>query len=145
MFGLRSFASKAFNVLDRQIVPIIRQIAGGGIVKERKRVVVVEVDGKEYRVLERDLPAFLDAVKVEAKASVKKSVKLARKQNKTEVVEEIFEQPLQVRVKSAPPDIIPKISAQVSQVNVAISDFFTRALEKHLQEIEDEEILLLSM
>lgn len=145
MFGLRSFASKAFNVLDRQIIPIIRQIAGGGIVKERKRVVVVEVDGKEYRVLERDLPAFLDAVKVEAKASVKKSVKRARKQNKTEVVEEIFEQPLQVRVKSAPPDIIPKISAQVSQVNVAISDFFTRALEKHLQEIEDEEILLLSM
>ena len=145
MFGLRSFASKAFNVLDRQIVPIIRQIAGGGIAKERKRVVVVEVDGKEYRVLERDLPAFLDAVKVEAKASVKKSVKRARKQNKTEVVEEIFEQPLQVRVKSAPPDIIPKISAQVSQVNVAISDFFTRALEKHLQEIEDEEILLLSM
>lgn len=145
MFGLRSFASKAFNVLDRQIVPIIRQIAAGGIVKQRKRLVVVEVDGKEYRVLERDLPAFLDAVKAEAKASVKKSVKRARKQNKTEVVEEIFEQPLQVRVKSAPPDIIPKISAQVSQVNVAISDFFTRALEKHLQEVEDEEILILSM
>ena len=118
-------------------------IGGTRRVVRQPSLVIVEVDGKEYRVPQSQLSAFLQSIKVEAKAEIQKTVKKAKK--KKQVVEPIFEQPVQIEIKSIPVNAIPKVSKQIEQANLEISKIFNTAIQKYMQEMEDEEILLLSL
>lgn len=128
---------------------VISGIEGGFARRQRKsRLIIVEVDGKEYRITEAQLPSFLEQVRVEAEQQAKtqeKPVKRSRKGKKAKVeATPVVETPVIV-VKQAPPDIVPKINAQIEQVNNVIANVFAISMQKYLQELEDEEIILMLM
>lgn len=114
---------------------------GGGVsTKTRKRLVVVEYDGKEYRILESQLQAFLESI--QSKAEDKKPVKTVKRRKVTKVVEVA---PSEVVIKSAPQDIIEQVKLQVDNANAKIASVLHKAAIRYFQEIEDEDELILLM
>jgi len=105
----------------------------------RPRLIVVSVDGKDYRVPETQLPAFLDALqqKIEQKPVVKKKRKKKAKAQ-AEVVE-LQELP-QIVIKSAPVSIIPQVQNAVDEINTIIAKSFSKALQNYIQTHEDVQI-----
>lgn len=105
----------------------------------RPRLIVVSVDGKDYRVPETQLPAFLDALqqKIELTPVVKKKRKKKAKA-KAEVVE-LQELP-QIVIKSAPVSIIPQVQNAVDEINTIIAKSFSKALQNYIQTHEDVQI-----
>jgi hypothetical protein len=114
-------------------------VTGSTSIRPKPSIIVVEVDGKEYRVPALQLQSFLDAIqqKVEDTTPVKKKRKKQRKQT-VEVVE-VKELP-QIVIKSAPVSIIPQIQNRVDEVNTIIANSFSKALQQYVQNIELENV-----
>ena len=115
-------------------------VRGGAVSRSkapRKRV-IVEVDGKEYIVPVEGLQEFLDAVsqKVERVAQAPKKRK-ARKQKAVD----IKTAPV-VKVVSAPIEEIALIQRHIDRTNEIMRQVFEGALQRYLDELEDEEALL---
>ena len=111
------------------------EVTGSKNIRPKPSIIVVEVDGKEYRVPVAQLQSFLDTVqkKVEDTTPVKKKRK-KRSKKAVEVVE-VKELP-QIVIKSAPVSIIPQIQNRVDEVNSIIANSFSKALQQYLQNIE---------
>lgn len=119
------------------------EITGGSRrVRQQTPLIIVEVNGIEYRVLQSQLNAFLQSIKVEAKAEAQKPLKKAKKKRKANVVEQVVTEP-QIIVKSIPVNIIPEVSAKIAQTNQAITKYFSSAMDKYVQELDDEEVILM--
>lgn len=120
------------------------EVTGASVTRRQRQpsLVIVEVDGKEYRVQQSQLNAFLNQVKQEAKADAQQPVKKAKKKRKNVIVEEP-KQEIQIVVKSIPVNIIPEISAKIQQTNLLISQYYAKAMERHLSDMDDEEVLLM--
>ena len=116
-----------------------KEVTGSKNIRPKPSIIVVEVDGKEYRVPALQLQSFLDAIqqKVEDTTPVKKKRKKQRKQT-VEVVE-VKELP-QIVIKSAPVSIIPQIQNRVDEVNTIIANSFSKALQQYVQNIELENV-----
>ena len=115
---------------------------GGGIghgKKAKPQLVVVTVDGQDYRVPIAKLQAFLDSLKKEVQTSevVKRQVKKIRKAATPK-----FEAP-RIVVKSAPVEYLPMVQQQVDRSNEIMVALWQRAIENALMELEAEETLLL--
>jgi hypothetical protein len=120
------------------------EVTGASVTRRQRQpsLVIVEVDGKEYRVQQSQLNAFLNQVKQEAKADAQQPVKKAKKKRKNVIVEEP-KQEIQIVVKSIPVNIIPEISAKIQKTNLLISQYYAKAMERHLSDMDDEEVLLM--
>jgi hypothetical protein len=112
----------------------------GGQGRKKKRLVVVEYDGKEYRVPEDQLQAFLQAI--ETKAEDKPAVKTIKKRKVRKVVEVA---PPEVIIKSAPPDIIESVQTQVDYANIKIANILHDAAIRYFQQMDEEDELILLM
>ncbi len=117
-------------------------VQGGGIghgKRQKPQIVVVTVDGLDYRVRLENLQAFLDALKTEAKKEevVKRKVQKIRKAATPKI-----EAP-RIVVKSAPVDYLPMVKQAVDRSNEIMSVLWLRAIERALMELDDEETLLL--
>jgi len=124
------------------------EIAGGGKKTKQSRkpqIVIVEVDGKEYRVPVAQINSFLEAIKVDAKQEAKQSVKKSKKKQK--VTELITEPYVKIEIKSAPSKLIPEIYKKIENINTEIHSIFYVAMQKYIMDMEEEEeeILFLSM
>lgn len=115
------------------------EVTGAKKLRAKPSVIIVEVDGKDYRVPETQLQAFLDALqqKVESSLPVKKKRKKRAKQ-KQEVVE-VKELP-QIVIKSAPINIVPQIQSRIDEANTIIANSFSKALQQYVQNIELENV-----
>tara|TARA_R110000868_G_scaffold37524_1_gene132671 strand:+ start:937 stop:2598 length:1662 start_codon:yes stop_codon:yes gene_type:complete len=117
-------------------------IGGTRRVRQATPLIIVEVNGIEYRVPQSQLNAFLQAVKVEAKTEIAKPLKKTKKKRKVQVTQQVVTEP-QIVIKSIPVNLIPEVSAKVSQVNQEISKYFAVAMDKYLKEMDDEEVILM--
>ena len=139
----KSFGLSWLNHWGRVTEPVTP--GGGGNGKgagKKKRIVVVEYDGKEYRVAEDNLQSFLQSIeqKVEAQPITKK---VRRRRNK---VNEIVEKPIErLVVKSAPIDILDTIRQQVNDANNVIASIIHQAAINYWAEIDEEDELILLM
>lgn len=111
-------------------------VTGGGIGHggKKPRLIIVDVDGTEYRVPESKLASFLDAIPkkvAEQKAKSKKTQKQAR-----------FE-PVQLEIKSAPVDMIQRVQTDVIYAKLKANQLFLQAAIRYQQELDDEEAILL--
>lgn len=117
-------------------------VQGGGIghgKRQKPQIIVVTVDGLDYRVRLENLQAFLDALKTEAKKEevVKRKVQKIRKAATPKI-----EAP-RIVVKSAPVEYLPMVQQAVDRSNEVMSVLWLRAIERALMELDDEETLLL--
>jgi hypothetical protein len=124
------------------------EAAGGGKKTRQSRkpqVVVVEVDGKEYRVPVAQLNSFLEAIKTEAKQEVKQTTKKSKKKQK--IVELISEPYVKIEIKSVPAKLIPEVYKKVENINTEIHSIFYVAMQKYIRDMEEEEeeLLFLSL
>lgn len=117
-------------------------IGGTRRVRQATPLIIVEVNGIEYRVPQSQLSAFLQAIKVEAKEEIAAPLKKTKKKRKVQVTQQIVTEP-QIVVKSIPVNLIPEVSAKVTQVNQEISKYFAVAMDKYLKELDDEEVILM--
>jgi hypothetical protein len=125
---------------------VAQSIAGGTSNPQRKsRLIIVDVDGKEYRVPIAQLDSFLQAIKVEAKQEAKQTIKKSKK--KKQIVEQVFEPYVKIEIKSIPVKSIPSIFKKIENTNIEIHNIFYLAMQKYLRDAdeEEEEILLLAM
>lgn len=120
---------------------------GGGISHSKKakkpEIVVVTVDGQDYRVPVNQLQAFLDGIKEEAKQPEVVSKKIEKKRVKAP--EKAYEPP-RVVIKSAPPDVMQMIRARVDRSNELIAKIWAGTIARKIREMEideEESILLL--
>lgn len=108
----------------------------------RKPLVIVEIDGVEYRVLLENLDEFIKSKKKEAKQEAKKVVK----STETYEILPAF-QPIIIRqVEQAPVEVVSKV---VDRANQAMSDIWNSLIkakiEKKAKESQDEEDDLLTI
>lgn len=135
-------------VLDGYVCGIVNpatstQPQGGAVSrsnKPRKRV-VVEVDGKEYVVPIEGLQAFLDEIKNQAKL-VEQPAPKRKKRTKKVVDTKITDQPV-VKVVSAPPEEIALIQRHIDRTNEIMRQVWESALQRYIEDIEEEEWLLM--
>lgn len=120
---------------------IVSAVQGGGFSRSRNspQIVVVSVDGQDYRVSIYTLQAFLDALKKDVQTSevVKRKVQKIRKA-KSPVVEAP-----RIVVKSAPVEYLPMVQQQVDRSNEIMAVLWLKAIERALLELDDEETLML--
>ena len=123
-------------------VPIPSQVTGGGI-PQRKRpvIVVVEVDGKEYRIPQEQLQAFLESIQQQAEVIAEEKPVTVKKTRRK--VKEVPTEPLKIVIKSAPVDVVPQINKQIALTNQILANIFADATQKYLAELDDEEVLLM--
>lgn len=115
------------------------EVTGARKTRQKPSIIIVEIDGKDYRVPETQLQAFLEALqkRVESSIPVKKKRKKRAKQ-KQEVVE-VKELP-QIVIKSAPINIVPQIQSRIDEANTIIANSFSKALQQYVQNIELENV-----
>ena len=115
-------------------------VAAGGRGR-RPSIIIVEVDGVEYRVPETQLQAFLDALKenVEQTKPVKKKRKKKAK-NEPEVVE-VASIP-KIQIKSAPIELVAQIQSRLDSINDIMQKAFSKALQQYVQQQELEKITI---
>ncbi len=105
----------------------------GSRAKRRSGLVVVEHNGKEYRVPETKLGEFLNSIKsAVAKGKTRRKVVKLDTKVKPEVV-----------LISAPPETIDSVINQIERINVDLSEIWAKIVQRYWQEIDDEEALLL--
>ena len=118
-------------------IPPTTQIPSGGIghggvkkySKRRKyKLVTLEINGKEYKIPYDDLQEFLD--ELASQKDIRKAIK---------------EKKLKIRIKSAPIQYISQIRESVDRSNEILYMLWRNAVIRYMQDIEDEELLLLSM
>ena len=107
----------------------------------RGKRVVVEVDGKEYVVPIEGLQEFLDEIKNQAKL-VEQSQTKRKKRKKDVRSPAITHQPV-VKVISAPLEEIALIQRHVDRTNEIMRQVWESALQRYLEDIEEEEWLLM--
>ena len=111
---------------------------GGG--RFRRQLIVVEIDGKEYRIFADELESFLASMKQEVKDEpVKKVSKKAKK---------VKAQPVKlpkIRIISAPVNIIPQLQSQIERTNVVLYNIMSKAMQRYSDDIEDEELILMML
>lgn len=103
----------------------------------RRRLVIVEVDGKDYRVPVELLQEFLSAVSDKAE---QKPIPKKRKQ-KQKVVEAVA--PPQIVIKSVAQADIELVQRHVDRTNEIMRQVWEGALKRYLEDIEEEEWLLM--
>lgn len=113
----------------------------GSTKRTRRPIVVVEVDGVEYRILLENLDEFLKSKKKEAKQEAKKLVQSVESYE----VEPPFPPIIIRQVEEAPPDKIEKV---VNSANQAINDIWQGVLRSQITQKlkrrqDDEEALLI--
>lgn len=114
--------------------------AGGSSTKaKRKPLIIVEIDGVEFRVPFDELPQFIAAQKKVTKAAARKHAQKARKRG---ITPKPAEAP-QIVLKSAPIEYLPQIQAAIDNSNDIAYILWRNAILAYMQEVEDEEFLLL--
>jgi len=116
-----------------------KNVGGSKSSRPKPSIIVVEVDGKEYRVPALQLQSFLDAIQQKIEDSVPVKKKRKKRNKKTVEVIEVKELP-QIVIKSAPVNIIPQIQNRVDEVNSIIANSFSKALQQYVQNIELEQV-----
>jgi hypothetical protein len=115
-------------------------VVGGGKSKKRDRIIIIEVDGKDYRVPESQVSEFLASIQTEAE----EELELTPKELKAKV-KHIGKAPV-IEIKSAPQEMVTRLQQDFDYANAKINALFIKALEKYQQDLEDdEEVLLLLM
>ena len=122
--------------------PVTTTTPTGGIGHggKRKRTIVVDVDGKEYRVSEEQLPAFLELVKEKAEVE---PPKVEKRKTRRKIVETPVA-PV-VTVKVAEPEVRFKIQAQVDRTNEILQAIIAASYQRYLEDNEDDEMLLMML
>lgn len=118
-------------------------IGHGGKKHKKPDIVVVTVDGQDYRVPVNQLQAFLDGIKEEAKKPEEVIKKVAKRKAKKPAKASA---PPQVIIKSAPADIMQFVRAQVDRSNEIIASIWAGTLARKVREMEideEESIILL--
>lgn len=133
-----------YSFTDGVAAPVAPVVATGGGIGHggyKKRLIVVDVDGEEFRVPESQLQSFLDSVRetVQEAHVEDRIVKKKSKKAKVEV------KPVEVKVLYAPQEIEESVALQVKQSNDLFNRMMSAALIVYLAEIEEEEALLLLM
>ena len=133
-----------YSFTDGVAAPAAPVVATGGGIGHggaKKRLIVVDVDGEEFRVPESQLQSFLDSVRETVQEShvEDRIVKKKSKKAKVEV------KPVEVKVLYAPQGIEESVTLQVKQSNELFNRMMSAALIVYLEEIEEEEALLLLM
>jgi hypothetical protein len=110
---------------------------GGGSGSRAKRrqspLVVVEHNGKEYRIQAANLGEFLTSIKSQiSKGKTRRKVVKLDITKKPEVV-----------LVSAPPEVLDSAINQVERLNIDLSEIWAKIVQRYWQEIDDEEALLL--
>jgi hypothetical protein len=113
-----------------------RQVGASGF---RRQLIVVEIDGKEYRIFADELESFLASMKQEAKDE---PVKVSKKTKK--VKKAIVRLP-EIKIISAPVSIIPQLKAQIERTNVVLYNIMSKAMQRYSDDIEDEELILMML
>ena len=139
-FAAFHFATNHLRGLAQAVSGLVG--GGKGTGAKKKRIIVVEFEGREYRVNEDNLQSFLANLENRVEAQpVSKKVK--RRRNKvSEVVEESKEL---VVIKSAPIDILDNVRQQVSDANNIIANMIYQAAINYWAEIDEEDELILLM
>lgn len=119
--------------LTSSSAPIITPQVQGGISKSR--IVVVEVDGAEYRVPQNKLQSFLYSIPKKAEEK-----KAQRKKAPTERFK-----PVEIEIKSAPIQFIEKLQTEPIYASLKANKLFLQAAIRYQQELDDEEAILLLM
>jgi hypothetical protein len=109
---------------------------GGGSGSRAKRrqspLVVVEHEGKEYRVQAANLGEFLSSIKAQiSSGKTRRRVVRLDTSKKPEVV-----------LVSAPPEVLDSVINQVERINVDLSEIWAKIVQRYWQDIDDEEALL---
>lgn len=118
-----SVSGEAFNGTKKDVI--------GGTRRIKPSIIVVSVDGKDYRVPETQLQAFLETLQQKIEDSPPVQKKRKKKGKKRVEVVEVKEVP-EIIVKSAPVSIIPQVQNEVDKINSIISQSFNKALENYL-------------
>jgi len=108
----------------------------------RRQLIVVEIDGKEYRIFADELEAFLASMKEEAKDE---PVKVDRKTKKVKKVKKAIVRLPEIKIISAPVSIIPQLQAQIERTNVVLYNIMSKAMQRYSDDIEDEELILMML
>lgn len=108
---------------------------GGGRKQRTKRLFVVEINGIEYRVPEDDLPEFLAAQEQKVEQAEKPIKRHGRKAKPAPA------KPLEIVVKSAPPEMRPVIEDEIAKTNERIRTILQAAMIRY-QELEEEDELI---
>jgi hypothetical protein len=137
MTGSTSFSITATGDLTAEEV---RAATGGG--RFRRQLIVVEIDGKEYRIFADELEAFLASMKEEAKDE---PVKVDRKTKKVKKVKKAIVRLPEIKIISAPVSIIPQLQAQIERTNVVLYNIMSKAMQRYSDDIEDEELILMML
>jgi len=128
------------NSLDDAYVPNVPVTTNAGGGRFRRQLIVVEIDGKEYRIFADELESFLASMKQEVKDEpVKKVSKKAKK---------VKAQPVKlpkIRIISAPVNIIPQLQSQIERTNVVLYNIMSKAMQRYSDDIEDEELILMML
>jgi hypothetical protein len=114
----------------------VATVTSGGIGKKRQRLIIVDVDGTEYRVPESKLASFLDAIP--------KKVAEVKAKSKVKAKAERFE-PVKLEIISAPIELISRINTDAIYAELKANQLFLQAAIRYQQEIDDEEAILLLM
>lgn len=121
-------------------VPVVKQVAGG--LPVRRQRIVLEVDGKEYRLFADELEAFLASLKQNVQEAPQPKKRKKKKIKISEVLNQEIDLP-KIRVVSAPVDIIPQLSAQIARTNVVLANIMSQAMQRYAEDIDDEEVILM--
>jgi hypothetical protein len=114
-------------------------LSGSSKSRSKAQLVVVDVDGKTYRVKVDELPQFLDAIK--SKVEEKKSVRTRKKKGRNTVV--VAENVPKVVLRKAPDGYVEIVKSQIDRSNDAVLQIWNRLVQRYLAELDDEEALVL--
>jgi hypothetical protein len=134
--GNYSYTGNDLNdVLVGEVEPEIpaKQETGAGKSK-RARPIIVEVDGKEYRVAQEYLSTFLAKIQSKVQQVVK-----AKSRNKVRFVRKAPA----IVVKDAPLEFITQIQQDIDYTSEKIEALFNIAMRRYAQELDDEDALLM--
>ena len=138
-----AFQADAFQNNAFQIVAVKVIASGGGIghgskkTKKTPDIAVVTVDGQDYRVPIKELPAFLARKREELQepAAVEKVIR--KRSKKAEAT------PPRISVKLAPAEFKALVEATVDKSNEILAGIWEGLVKNHQREMEDEETLIL--
>jgi len=142
----------ADGVWSEGAVSVVVGVAGGGIGHNRKKdrvrkpeIAVITVDGQDYRVPIKDVPAFLERMKEEAVSPEPDTPKKSVKTKKSAYIWPA------ITVKEVPQEFKFQLDSQVERINAEIMDKISAGLASHLskkerkrlRELDEEDIEML--
>lgn len=122
------------------VPPPAPEVTGGAVSRKKRKRVVVEIEGKQYRVLLENLPSFL--------AAQKKAIEIPKKVEKilekVLTVEKLPEAPV-IKIKYAPEEDKQHIQAMIDRQNDIFKEIWRKVIIKKMMERDEEECLLCLM